>query len=159
MCNLHSSSSLSLNSLPEAADDVETDTNGATEQDGTPVDKAVTHPSNQGESKPGRVSTMIKTFEAGIEAGAALVKKAIVKVVRPKSTHSTPKSTHSKLYEKKVSIQLPQGCATKIYRLSINYRPRDYKQNPKPLITVAIKPSGDCCLEDTHLFVRFAGYE
>ena len=62
------------------------------------------------------------------------------------------------LYEKKITIELPYGAGPKNYCRSIKYSPLHCKQNPQPLITVSITPSGSCHHEDTHLFVRFAGY-
>lgn len=62
------------------------------------------------------------------------------------------------VYEKKTSIDLPHGKGPKTYCRWISYKPTNCKLSPDPVITLTIKPSRHCHHEDTHLFVRFAGY-
>lgn len=66
--------------------------------------------------------------------------------------------TQKLVYEKKIPIDLPHGKGPKTYCRFIRYKPIDCKLSPEPVITLTIKPSGRCQHEDTHLFVRFAGY-
>lgn len=62
------------------------------------------------------------------------------------------------VYEKKTSIDLPHGKGPKTYCRWISYKPINCKLTPDLVITLTIIPSGRCHHEDTHLFVRFAGY-
>lgn len=66
--------------------------------------------------------------------------------------------TQMLVYEKKIPIDLPHGKGPKTYCRFIRYKPIDCKLSPEPVITLTIQPSGRCQHEDTHLFVRFAGY-
>ena len=71
----------------------------------------------------------------------------------------TGRTQRKLVYEKKISIDLPYGRGQKQYCCLITYRPPDCKCSPESVITVTIKPSSKTCRhEDTHLFVRFAGY-
>ena len=63
------------------------------------------------------------------------------------------------LYEtEKITIDLPYGKGPKTHCRMITYKPIKCKGSPCPLISLTIKPSGRCRHEDTHLFVRFTGY-
>lgn len=62
------------------------------------------------------------------------------------------------MYKKSVSINLPHGVGPKTYCRWISYEPTNWKLSPEAVITLTIKPSAHCYHEDTHLFVRFAGY-
>lgn len=60
------------------------------------------------------------------------------------------------VYSKKVSIHLPpRGRGVKTYCRLVTYKPTDCYE---PLITLTITPSKRCHHDNTHLFVRFAGY-
>ena len=62
------------------------------------------------------------------------------------------------VYEKKITIDLPHGKGPKTYCRYISYKPIGYELSPEPIITLTIKPNRLCEHEDTHLFMRFAGY-
>lgn len=71
-------------------------------------------------------------------------------------------SPYRLLHKKAITINLPHGAGPRVYCYLVSYKPtgddKAAKQTPKPLISVTIKCSGKCHHKNTHLFVRFAGY-
>ncbi len=65
--------------------------------------------------------------------------------------------------KKKATIDLPYGGRPKTYCRLIQYTPTAtnalvLSSSSRLHISLSIKQSGGACAEDTHLFVRFAGY-
>ena len=114
------------------------------------------------ESQPPFSESTPEPAESGGILGAVKgIGKLASKVI--KGAKSLVYDSYNVLHEKKRTINLPYGMGPIVYCHSITYTPtginKAAKQSPKPQISVTIRPSSEKCYhEDTHLFVRFSGY-
>ena len=137
------------------------------------VDETESKPENESMTPPPPKNTSAEThkskgstglIERAVKGATALGKNAVnLATAKAKSAAAAAKSFAGfeqpvLLYKKKITIDLPYGKGPKTHCRMITYKPINCKGSPCPLISLTIKPSGRCRHEDTHLFVRFAGY-
>ncbi len=108
-----------------------------------------------------KVTTLIEgatTMLGGVTTRLGGVTTKLGEAIGTVRSYVTGHDQRQLVYKKTISINLPHGRGPKRYCRLITYKPLHCKLSPEPVITLTIKPSGRCHHEDTHLFVRFAGY-